>query len=59
MTFRSELHFHAVLEQHRALSAALSLPSEDFPLLNHSIFKPFERYSDRLLVGPADGGPGE
>ena len=50
MTFRSELHFHAVLEQHRALSAALSLPSEDFPLLNHSIFKPFERYSDRLLV---------
>jgi hypothetical protein len=26
------------------------MPSEDFVLLSHSTFKPFERYSDRLLV---------
>jgi len=25
------------------------MPSEDFVLLSHSTFKPFERYSDRLL----------
>jgi hypothetical protein len=32
------------------VGVTILLPSEDFVLLNHSTFKPFECYSDRLLV---------
>jgi hypothetical protein len=32
------------------VGVTILLPSDDFVLLNHSIFKPFECYSDRLLV---------
>jgi hypothetical protein len=38
------------LEQRRAPSASPSLPSEALLLLNHSTFKPFERYSDKLIA---------
>jgi len=31
------------------VGVTILLPSEDFVLLNHSTFKPFECYSDRLL----------
>jgi hypothetical protein len=31
------------------VGVTILLPSDDFVLLNHSIFKPFECYSDRLL----------
>jgi len=48
--FRSKSRLRAVLEQRRAPSASPSLPSEALLLLNHSTFKPFERYSDKLLV---------
>jgi len=34
------------------VGVTILLPSEDFVLLNHSTFKPFECYSDRLLAGP-------
>jgi hypothetical protein len=32
------------------VGVTILLPSDDFVLLNHSIFKPFECYSDRLLA---------
>lgn len=32
------------------VGVTILLPSEDFVLLNHSTFKPFECYSDRLLA---------
>ena len=48
--FRSKSRLRAVLEQRRAPSASPSLPSEALLLLNHSTFKPFERYSDKLLA---------
>jgi hypothetical protein len=35
------------------VGVTILLPSEDFVLLNHSTFKPFECYSDRLLVEPS------
>ena len=35
------------------VGVTILLPSEDFVLLNHSIFKPFECYSDRLLAAAA------
>jgi len=50
MIFDQKSQFQAVLEQNRPLRPRRWLPDEDFALLNHSTFKPFERYSDRLLV---------
>jgi type IV secretion system protein TrbL len=37
------------------VGVTILLPSEDFVLLNHSTFKPFECYSDRLLGQNAAG----
>ena len=37
------------------VGVTILLPSEDFVLLNHSTFKPFECYSDRLLVLHGNG----
>jgi hypothetical protein len=36
------------------VGVTILLPSEDFVLLNHSTFKPFECYSDRLLGNPGN-----
>jgi hypothetical protein len=36
------------------VGVTILLPSEDFVLLNHSTFKPFECYSDRLLGKPIE-----
>ncbi len=44
------------------VGVTILLPSEDFVLLNHSTFKPFECYSDRLLgkrINPLGLGPRE
>lgn len=48
---RSKLQVPAVLEQNKPRLRRLWLLDEDFVLANQSTFKPFERYSDRLLGG--------
>ncbi|MGC1556916.1 MAG: hypothetical protein WA745_05170, partial [Methylovirgula sp.] len=47
--FRSKLQVQAVLQQNQPPRPRLWLSHEDFVLRNQSTFKPFERYSDRLL----------
>jgi hypothetical protein len=49
MIFAQKTQLKAALEQNRPLRRQPRPPREDFVLRSHSVFKPFARYSDRLL----------